>query len=119
LIGFKLVRVVSQDASAMISDVELHAGDLERARSSERDDPYHNLLGVSKLCIHKCCCSWKCNKVRIRQALKVRIHGAFNVGCSQTEIIEVIVEMVLYAGFPAVLNGLSVAKKVFDERRKK
>jgi len=69
LIGFKFVRVVKRDTSAMISDVGFHAGDLERTRSSEKDDPCHNLLGLMKLCIHKCCRSWRCNKVRIRQII--------------------------------------------------
>ena len=48
--------------------------------------------------------------------LKVHINGALNVGCSRTEIIEVIIQMAVYAGFPAALNGLFVAKEVFDER---
>jgi 4-carboxymuconolactone decarboxylase len=48
--------------------------------------------------------------------LKVHIHGAFNVDCSRTEVIEVIIQMAVYAGFPAALNGLSAAKEVFNER---
>jgi 4-carboxymuconolactone decarboxylase len=51
--------------------------------------------------------------------LKVHINGALNVGCSQTEIVEVIIQMGVYAGFPVALNDLSVAKEVFDERGKK
>jgi 4-carboxymuconolactone decarboxylase len=41
--------------------------------------------------------------------LKVHIHGAINVGCSRKEVIEVIIQMAVYAGFPAALNGLSAA----------
>ena len=48
--------------------------------------------------------------------LKVHIHGALNVGCSPQEIIEVMIQMAVYAGFPAALNGLFIAKEVFDER---
>jgi 4-carboxymuconolactone decarboxylase len=48
--------------------------------------------------------------------LKVHINGALNVGCSRTEIVEVIIQMAVYAGFPAALNGL-FAKEVFDERK--
>ena len=51
--------------------------------------------------------------------LKVHINGALNVGCSRTEIIEVIIQMAVYAGFPAALNGLFVAKEVFDELERK
>ena len=48
--------------------------------------------------------------------LEVHIHGALNVGCTREEIIEVIIQMAVYAGFPAALNGMSTAKNVFDER---
>jgi len=50
--------------------------------------------------------------------LKVHIHGALNVGCTKEEIIEVMIQMAVYAGFPSALNGLFVAKEVFDEREK-
>ena len=48
--------------------------------------------------------------------LKVHIHGALNVGCTREEVIEVIMQMAVYAGFPAALNGLFAAKEVFQER---
>jgi len=51
-----------------------------------------------------------------RPQLKVHVHGALNVGCSQQEIIEIMIQMAVYAGFPAALNGLIAAKEVFDER---
>lgn len=49
--------------------------------------------------------------------LKVHIHGALNVGCTEQEVVEVIMQMAVYAGFPAALNGLFAAKEVFAERR--
>jgi 4-carboxymuconolactone decarboxylase len=48
--------------------------------------------------------------------LKVHIHGALNVGCTRQEVVEVIMQMAVYAGFPAALNGISAAKAVFAER---
>jgi len=48
--------------------------------------------------------------------LKVHIQGALNVGCTHEEIIEIMIQMAVYAGFPAALNGLFAAKQVFDER---
>ena len=48
--------------------------------------------------------------------LKVHIQGAINVGCTRQEIVEVIMQMAVYAGFPAALNGLSAANEVFKER---
>lgn len=47
--------------------------------------------------------------------LKVHIQGALNVGCSEQEIIEVIMQMAVYAGFPCALNGLFAAKEVFAQ----
>lgn len=49
--------------------------------------------------------------------LKVHIHGALNVGCTGQEVVEVVMQMSVYAGFPAALNGLFAAKEVFAERR--
>ena len=51
-----------------------------------------------------------------RPQLKVHIHGALNVGCTPTEIIEVILQMAVYSGFPSTINGLNVAREVFKER---
>jgi 4-carboxymuconolactone decarboxylase len=48
--------------------------------------------------------------------LMVHIHGALNVGCTRQEVVEVIMQMAVYAGFPASLNGLFAAKEVFKER---
>lgn len=48
--------------------------------------------------------------------LNVHINGALNVGCTPQEIVEVILQMSVYAGFPAALNGMFVAKAVFAER---
>ena len=48
--------------------------------------------------------------------LKVHVNGALNVGCTPAEVIEVIIQMALYAGFPAALNAAFTAKQVFAER---
>lgn len=47
--------------------------------------------------------------------LKVHIAAGLNVGLSRDEIVEVIMQMAVYAGFPAALNGLFAAKDVFAE----
>ena len=47
--------------------------------------------------------------------LKVHIQGALNVGVSRTEIVETVMQMAVYAGFPAALNGLAAAKEVFAQ----
>jgi len=48
--------------------------------------------------------------------LKVHINAALNVGCTKEEIVEIIIQMAVYAGFPAALNGMSAAKEVFKNR---
>ena len=50
------------------------------------------------------------------QQLKAHIRNALNAGCTREEIVEVIMQMSVYAGFPAALNGLFCAKEVFDDR---
>lgn len=47
--------------------------------------------------------------------LKVHIQGALNVGVSRSEVVETIMQMAVYAGFPAALNGLAAAKEVFAQ----
>ena len=47
--------------------------------------------------------------------LKVHVRAALNVGCSMAEILEVIMQMAVYAGFPAALNALFTAREVFEE----
>jgi 4-carboxymuconolactone decarboxylase len=46
--------------------------------------------------------------------LKVHIKAALNVGCTQDEIKEIIIQMAVYAGFPAALNAMFAAKEVFQ-----
>ncbi|RQM47449.1 carboxymuconolactone decarboxylase family protein [Paraburkholderia bannensis] len=49
--------------------------------------------------------------------LKVHIAAGLNVGLSEAEIVETIMQMAVYAGFPAALNGLFAAREVFAARR--
>ncbi|HCG9184728.1 TPA: carboxymuconolactone decarboxylase family protein [Vibrio parahaemolyticus] len=49
--------------------------------------------------------------------LKVHLHAALNVGCTEEEIKEVIIQMSVYAGFPAALNGMFAFKEVLSERQ--
>ena len=48
--------------------------------------------------------------------LKVHVEAGLNVGLSREEITEILMQMAVYAGFPAALNGLFAAKEVFDAR---
>ena len=51
--------------------------------------------------------------------LRAHLHAALKVGCSQEEIIELMIEMAVYAGFPAALNGLFAARDIFAEHKAK
>ena len=48
--------------------------------------------------------------------LKVHIAGALNLGCQPAEVVEVILQMAVFAGFPAAINALNLAREVFRER---
>jgi 4-carboxymuconolactone decarboxylase len=48
--------------------------------------------------------------------LKTHIDGALNVGASPAEVVEVILQMAAYAGFPAATTGLAAAREVFEKR---
>lgn len=45
--------------------------------------------------------------------LRVHVHAALHVGCTPQEIVEVAMQMAVYAGFPAALNALGVVREVF------
>jgi 4-carboxymuconolactone decarboxylase len=51
--------------------------------------------------------------------LKVHLNGALNVGCTIEEVKEIIIQMSIYAGFPASLNSMNAFKEVLRERVKK
>ena len=51
-----------------------------------------------------------------RPQLKVHLNAALNVGCTPKELVEIIIQMSVYAGFPAALNAASAAGEVFSER---
>ena len=46
---------------------------------------------------------------------KVHVRGALSAGCTTTEIKEVIIQLAVYAGFPAALNAMQAAGEVFEE----
>jgi len=48
--------------------------------------------------------------------LKFHIDGGLNVGLTPQEVVETLYLTTVFAGFPAGLNALAVARKVFDAR---
>ncbi|PIE61490.1 MAG: 4-carboxymuconolactone decarboxylase [Desulfobacterales bacterium] len=50
------------------------------------------------------------------EELKLHIHAALNVGCTQEEIAEVIFQTSIYGGVPAANTALAALKSVLVER---
>lgn len=48
--------------------------------------------------------------------LRVHLEAALHVGCTPIELHEVLVQISVYAGFPAALNGLAALREVLQHR---
>jgi putative 4-carboxymuconolactone decarboxylase len=51
-----------------------------------------------------------------RAQLKVHLHGALNTGSSISQVKEILLQMSVYAGFPAAINGINALGEVLAER---
>lgn len=51
-----------------------------------------------------------------RPQLEVHLSAALHVGCTQDELVEVILQMSAYAGFPAALNAIAALRGVLAAR---
>ncbi len=47
--------------------------------------------------------------------LKTHLRGALNAGISRAKINEMMIHLAHYAGWPIAVNGLRVARELFDE----
>ena len=45
--------------------------------------------------------------------LKVHLQGSLNVGCTKAEIVETLLQLCVYAGFPKAINAMGCVKDVF------
>ena len=52
-----------------------------------------------------------------RERLQAHIRAALDAGATREHVIEVIQQMVVYAGFPAALNGIAAARQALEEHR--
>ena len=48
--------------------------------------------------------------------VKVHVHAALTAGATRDEVIETLLNLVPYVGYPKVERSLALAKSVFDER---
>ncbi len=51
-----------------------------------------------------------------QEELRSHINMALNVGISKEEILEVFIQLAVYAGFPVAVNAVFLAKEVLDKR---
>lgn len=50
--------------------------------------------------------------------IKNHIHAAINVGCTQVEIRSALLQMLIIAGFPKVVNAMLILDQVLTEKSK-
>ncbi|SEK00974.1 4-carboxymuconolactone decarboxylase [Paraburkholderia diazotrophica] len=98
----ELLRRVSPDMARYT--IEFSYGDIY-ARGA-LDDRSRQIAAVAALSVLGHC----------RPQLKVHVNGALNVGCTPREIVEIILQTTLYAGFAVATNALLAAQEVFEER---
>jgi 4-carboxymuconolactone decarboxylase len=47
---------------------------------------------------------------------KAHVHGALTLGWTKEQIVEALMQIALYAGFPAAIHALLLAQETFNER---
>ena len=57
--------------------------------------------------------------LNLKSQLKSHIIAALRLGISKAEIIELFLHLIMFIGFPVVLDAFYVAKEVFDHYEKK
>ncbi len=93
---------IRDDWGKFIIDTVLPEGVWSRPGLPERD---RSLITVAALCaLHR------------PNELRIHIGRALDNGLSRQEVSEVIMHMAIYGGFPVAVEGMAIAKGVFDER---
>ncbi len=49
--------------------------------------------------------------------LKTNTNNAINVGVRKEKIVDSLIQILPYVGFPRVINGIKIVKDVFEERK--
>jgi len=117
--GEKLLRKIDGDkvADNLLADYKDLAPDFTRyliefafgeIYAREGDAKQRELIAIASLATMGGC----------DKQLGTHVRGAFNVGLTETEIVEAVMTLVPYIGFPKALNALAVVKRVVDKRKK-
>lgn len=112
----QLGQMKGDEVSSMIAGFEDIAPDLGRFTI---EFPYGDILSRPALDIRSRQIATVAALTALGNAapqLKAHIDMALNVGCTREEIVEVVMQMAVYAGFPAALNGMAAVKEVFAAR---
>jgi 4-carboxymuconolactone decarboxylase len=117
--GEKLLRKIDGDkvADNLIADYEEIAPDFTRyliefafgeiyARAG--DLKQKELIAISSLATMGGC----------DKQLGTHVRGALNVGLTEAEIVEAVMTLIPYIGFPKALNAMAVLKHVMDKRKR-
>lgn len=96
------LRAIAPDFARMV--VEFPYGDLHaRPGLSARDRQLVIVSGLAAM-------------ANAPKELKIHMRAALNAGLSRDELVEALMQLAPYAGFPAALEAVFAAKQVFAER---
>nr|WP_092068181.1 carboxymuconolactone decarboxylase family protein [Dendrosporobacter quercicolus]NSL46987.1 carboxymuconolactone decarboxylase family protein [Dendrosporobacter quercicolus DSM 1736]SDL71634.1 4-carboxymuconolactone decarboxylase [Dendrosporobacter quercicolus] len=112
----KMQEVIGTSGKAVVSSFEKIAPDLSRYIA---EFPFGDIYSRPGLDLQKkqlVTVSSLVTQGDTAQALEVHLNAALNVGLTPNEIIEALLQLLPYAGWPKVQNGVNVAVKVFKER---
>lgn len=115
--GEKLLRKIDGDkvADNLIARYENFAPDFTRylvefafgeIYAREGDLKHREIVAIASLATMGGCDS----------QLETHVHGAFNAGLTESEIVEAVMTLIPYIGFPKALNAMSIVKRVVDKR---
>lgn len=91
---------IRDDWGKLIVDTVLPNGVWSRPGLGQRD---RSLITIAALCaLHR------------PNELKLHIERGLHNGLSREEVCEVVMHMAIYGGFPVAVEGMAVAKEVFD-----
>jgi len=71
-----------------------------------------NIMDLRELCAVAALCV-----LNRGNELKSHIIAAVRAGATRSEVVEVILQMSTYGGMPVCIEGLTIAKKVFDKTK--
>ncbi|MBI3940476.1 MAG: carboxymuconolactone decarboxylase family protein [Acidobacteria bacterium] len=108
LLGPEHARAARETWLALAPDFERYVVEFLSAQVWDRP---HLELRVRSLCTISAL-----SALGHHHALEVNVGIALNNGATREDIIEVLLHMAAYAGFPACWEGLTIADRVFKER---